>query len=283
MYLKDEFYAKGIRLGEMAWTECAEILKGRHAIILPVCSNHQHAYHTTNNLASVLSTYHALAAAEKVMKKHKDMRVVVMPTLEYGNTAEFYAWPGTVGIEDETLIRVVYDILKVLIKQGWRNIMAMSGHHGNESMVEIACRKIFNEFPEKFPEVGLLGLSEPDLAGPIFTKGLPGIKANTGEEGIGHCGELCTAGYMDRFPELTHMEKAVPGKRNIYSFRKHVGPTGNAHGAVVFWSRNILVDESGAGTDGTKATKEQGKALNDAMIDVLAEVIEELIESESRR
>jgi len=57
--------------------------------------------------------------------------VPVFPTLNYGYTPYFTAYPGTVSLRIDTLIALVRDVLDSLQRSGFRRILLVNGHGGN--------------------------------------------------------------------------------------------------------------------------------------------------------
>jgi creatinine amidohydrolase len=58
--------------------------------------------------------------------------VPVFPVLPYGLTPYFTAYPGTVSLRVETYVRVIRDILDCLAGSGFRRILVVNGHGGNQ-------------------------------------------------------------------------------------------------------------------------------------------------------
>jgi creatinine amidohydrolase len=92
-------------------------------IVLPLGSTEQHAYLSlaTDN---ILAERSAVEAAEP-------LGVPVLPTLPFGLTPAFAAFPGSPSLRVETFLAVLRDLLDSLYGQGFRRFLLVNGHGGN--------------------------------------------------------------------------------------------------------------------------------------------------------
>jgi len=115
-------------------------------VILPMGSTEQHGPHLPLNFDTFSSTYIGYEAAKKVINEHK-VRILVAPTIPYGEISNFKKFPGTIGFGVETTIRVVEEIVRGLAGQGFKNILVLNGHSENTEPITIALRKVHLDFP----------------------------------------------------------------------------------------------------------------------------------------
>jgi creatinine amidohydrolase len=108
----------------MNWLDVETYLKKDDRAVLPLGSTEQHAG-LSLWVDSILSESVALEAA-------KPLGIPVFPVLAYGVTPYFMDYPGTVSIRIETYVRFVRDILDSLRHQGFRRILIVNGHGGNQ-------------------------------------------------------------------------------------------------------------------------------------------------------
>jgi creatinine amidohydrolase len=91
--------------------------------VLPLGCTEQHAYLS-------LSTDSILA--ERVAAEAADpLGIPVFPVVGYGITPHFRAYPGTVSLRVETFLAVIRDVLDGLKEQGFRRVLVVNGHGGN--------------------------------------------------------------------------------------------------------------------------------------------------------
>ena len=119
-----------MRIGEMNWSQVERYLRGDDRAVLPLGSTEQHAG-LSLSVDSILSERVSLEAAEP-------LGVPVFPVLAYGITPYFLAYPGTVSLRVGTYVRIVRDILDSLKRAGFRKILIVNGHGGNQPAQSLA-------------------------------------------------------------------------------------------------------------------------------------------------
>jgi creatinine amidohydrolase len=119
-----------VRVSEANWHHIDAYLKKDDRAILPLGSTEQHAQ-LSLSVDSILSERVAADAAEP-------LGIPVFPVVAYGITPYFLAYPGTISLRQETYISIVRDILDGLKRQGFRRIMIVNGHGGNQPAGSLA-------------------------------------------------------------------------------------------------------------------------------------------------
>jgi creatinine amidohydrolase len=113
-----------MRVQDCNWMQLEEYLRGDDRIVLPFGSIEQHAY-LSLGVDMILSERVAVEAADP-------LGVPVMPSLPYGITPYFAAYPGSPTLSVETYQSVVRDLLDSLYGQGFRRFVLVNGHGGND-------------------------------------------------------------------------------------------------------------------------------------------------------
>jgi creatinine amidohydrolase len=123
-----------MRLEELNWMDVEEYLKHEDRLILVLGSTEQHGY---LSLATDVRIPQALADAAGLKAG-----VLVAPALNYGITPYFVAYPGTFSLRVSTFLDTVEDIVRSAYQQGFRRILVLNGHGGNDPvrgrLVEVA-------------------------------------------------------------------------------------------------------------------------------------------------
>src|SRR5258705_6038654 len=114
-----------MRVGEMNWMQVEAWLQRDDRGVLPVGSTEQHAYLSLST-DTILAERVAAEAAEP-------LGVPVFPALAYGVTPSFTAYPGTLTLRTSTYLDAVRDLLDGLASSGFRRILIVNGHGGNNA------------------------------------------------------------------------------------------------------------------------------------------------------
>jgi creatinine amidohydrolase len=119
-----------MRIGEMNWMQVEEYLTRDDRCVLPLGSTEQHAY-LSLCVDSFLAERVAVEAAEP-------LGVPVFPVVPYGLSPYFAAYPGSVSLRVATYASLVRDILDSLAGHGFRRILIVNGHGGNQPAQALA-------------------------------------------------------------------------------------------------------------------------------------------------
>lgn len=128
-----------MRISEMNWMQVEQYLAKDDRCVLPLGSTEQHGY-LSLSVDSILSERVAVDAAEP-------LGIPVFPVMAYGITPYFRAFPGSVTLRVETYVKLVREILDGLLEQGFRRILIVNGHGGNQPASSMA-----GEFMADHPE-----------------------------------------------------------------------------------------------------------------------------------
>jgi creatinine amidohydrolase len=112
-----------MRIHDRTWMQIEEYLRTDDRIVLPLGSTEQHGY-LSLGVDAILSERVSVEAAEP-------LGVPVLPSLPYGLTPYFAAYPGSPTLRAETYLAVVRELLESLHDQGFRRFLVVNGHGGN--------------------------------------------------------------------------------------------------------------------------------------------------------
>lgn len=253
--------ARKVKLAEMTWVEVKAALEsGTDTVIVPLGSVEQHSCHLPLITDSANVEWIAVKAAEGTDG------VLVAPTVVYGISHNHIDFAGTVTLRTSTLIALLKDIAHSLVKHGFRNIVFLNGHGGNNATVAVAAIELREETGATIAN--------------IYTPNLMRNSAKVLESDIEwHADEGETSTALVAIPELVDMSKAVkeiPKPRPLFTFTEEA------------LSRSVVdlglpktreITTSGTIGDATLATREKGERMMGEAVETLVGVIAELREA----
>src|SRR6185503_19975048 len=177
-------------LHELTWEEVASYLRRRDTIIVPFGTTEQHG--PAGSLG--LDGYVAIGLAEDAAKK---AGVLSAPPVWYGDSSHHLGFPGTISLRTETLIQVVYDMVRSLARHGFKRILMVNGHKmTNLAALTSAARNI-----REFELPGVLTA----VADPMYlARGIARSIKDTNEH---HAGELEVSQVLYKFPDSIRTHK----------------------------------------------------------------------------
>lgn len=119
-----------MRIADMDWRMVEDWVRHDDRCILPIGSTEQHAGLSLATDA-ILAERVAIEAAEP-------LGVPVFPVLPYGLTPYFTGFPGSVTLRVATFSALVRDVLDSLKGSGFRRILIVNGHGGNQPAAAVA-------------------------------------------------------------------------------------------------------------------------------------------------
>ncbi len=134
-------------LQKFAWMRVAEIVPAvTDRVILPIGTVESHG-------ACAIGTdnYIPLQVAEEIWAK---CNALVAPAINHGVTgASISQFPGSITIRPEVFEEYIYDVLKDLVRTGFRNVLVVNGHGGNTDAVKRAMTRLHQETGAHFMTV----------------------------------------------------------------------------------------------------------------------------------
>ncbi|MER3438735.1 MAG: hypothetical protein C4346_14710, partial [Chloroflexota bacterium] len=179
---------------EMLRHELLAALEQRPVVIVPVGSVEQHGPHCPQDVDISIPYHLAIRAAEAI----DDFPVIVAPPITYGFTHYNMGEVGTITLGLEVFIAVLCDVARSIWKNGFKRIIMLNGHGGNEQPNWSAAVKLAEE------DVWVVALTYWNMAKDEL---LTWSEADEGS--IGHGGEWETSLQLYLRPTLVDMSLAV--------------------------------------------------------------------------
>ncbi len=113
-----------MRFDDCNWYDIEHYLQTDDRLILVVGSCEQHSQLSLSTDVRIPMAF-AEAASQQT-------GVLVAPPLNFGVSTYFLAYPGTLSLRVSTLLSVVEDLVRSAYRQGFRRILILNGHGGND-------------------------------------------------------------------------------------------------------------------------------------------------------
>lgn len=181
--------------------------------------------------------------------------IVVAPPLWFGMSMHYRHKPMCISLSNDTLTRVIGDMIESLVHWGIKKVLIINGHDGNIPPIEMAARDAKLRHPD-------MGLAVLDAWWVTAGNLLP---ADTFEvwNGLGHGGEGETSIGLAIFPELCDMSRA---KGMIPDMDPNV---------KLIWNFQELTDYGASGAP-EKATPEKGQKMKQVLVDYLVDFVQRM-------
>lgn len=128
-----------MRLEDMNWMDVEGYLRRDDRIIVIIGACEQHGY-----LSLLTDSKIPLALADAASAS---TGVLIAPPVNFGFSGYFMDYPGTISLRVETLVSVVEDIIHSLYHSGFRRILFLNGHGGNQAALQKIV-EVNNRYPD---------------------------------------------------------------------------------------------------------------------------------------
>ena len=249
-----------MRWEELSVPQIDGLDRDRTVLVLPVGSVEQHGRHLPVGTDSLLAHAISLAAAARM-----EGRVAVLPPPWYGFSAHHMRFAGTITLSASTMLALVKDIAASVIAHGFRRLLIVNGHGGNNGVIDVLAS-----------ELGHLHYGEARIASLTYFQLARAAIAELRDSrpgGMGHACEFETSMMQHIRPELVAIDHAVamypdPGSSYL---------TTDLLGSSVVRTYHDFGDLSESGTlgDPSLASPEKGARFFEAVVAELTKFVDD--------
>jgi creatinine amidohydrolase len=189
----------------MSWPEVQDLLTRTDMVIIPVASLEEHGPQTP-----IGTDYLNGVEIAKLIAQKTD--VLVAPVLLPGISPYHMEFPGTITISHDTARRVFFEAVQSLIHHGFRRILFLNAHTGNQHLTAYVADQINQETPAIALELqtAVQGGSDASPAVRTTSSAVPFDR---------HAGVGETSRAMYLIPTLVDLTKAA---KNDLTFPEHL-------------------------------------------------------------
>lgn len=239
----------------------AESVDDRTIAVLPVGAIEQHGPHLPVGVDTLIN--HGVVD-RALARLAGDVPVVVLPTLPFGKSDEHAAFPGTLSLSGETLIRVVVELGDSVAAAGIRKLVLVNSHGGQSRVLGDAALDLRRRHAMLAVTVSWYRLGDP--------AGLFG--AEEAAHGI-HAGAIETSVMLALHPDLVAMDRAGDFESASVALARE-RPLLAPGGRVAFAWESQDLHPSGACGNAAAADAGRGAALLDQAAGDLADLFVQL-------
>lgn len=128
-----------MRFEDLNWMDVEKYLAQDDRIIFVLGSCEQHSHLSLQTDVRI-----PLALADAASQQ---TGVLVTPPLNFGVSPYFLSYPGTISLRTSTLIQIVEDMVRSVYGYGFRRIVFLNGHGGNEP-ARHRLYEVMNDLPD---------------------------------------------------------------------------------------------------------------------------------------
>lgn len=183
-----------VNLERMTWREAEAAFAKKPVVLVPMGSIEEHGPQTPVGDYRYMTEFSTRVAEQT--------GAVVLPTIPWGYSEYFRAFPGTLTVRPQTLTLVLEDMVDCLIPFGIDHIMFVCGHKGNLPILEHLARDIRRKHGLRVATIEPLGWLTPDVLTEMY--GTPNPQ-------VGHGSDPMQSLAMHLFPEDVRTDLAEPG------------------------------------------------------------------------
>lgn len=244
------------RLAEMTTVEAAAAVVDSPVVLLPAGAFEQHG----PGLPLATDLVRAEAVTDRVAAR-LDGRAVVGPALPVGVSPHHLAFAGTVSLSTATFAAVVREYVDGLYRHGWRKILVVTGHGGNDATLAAVAQDLL--------------VARPDLQfawSPLTPLASDVVASAEPPEVSGHSGEAETAQMLALAPELVHTDRMAAGTTRL-SELDALGELARRRGGPKLTLSYERLSGNGVLGDPRRADPEHGEAIVDAIVTRITEFV----------
>ena len=236
--------------------------------VLPVAATEQHGPHLPLQVDTAL--VNGVVAASLPHMAH-DVPALFLPTQAVGLSPEHAAFPGTLTLKAETVIRLWTEIGESVCASGVKKLVLLNSHGGQVGGVDIVAR-------DRRARLGMLVYSVNWFGLPLTGADGKDVNAlfSAHEHRFGiHAGEIETSMMLALAPEQVDMAQAQNFASTPEDRAKRFAILGNGKSAKLGWQMQDY-NPAGAVGNAAAATADKGHAVLDAAGRALAALLAEI-------
>lgn len=246
------------RLGELTTVEAAEAVTASPIVLIPAGAFEQHG--PGMPLATdLLRADHVVGAVAAAVGD----QVVIGPPVPVGVSPHHLGFAGTITLSTTTFAAVIREYVDSLYRHGWRKVLVVTGHGGNNATLTAVGQDLLTTHPE----LQFAWTPVTPLASAV-------VSTMDVSEVHGHGGEAETAQMLHIAPELVHRDRLEPGTTALAELDP-VARLSRRDGHPSLTIRYDRLSKIGILGDPRTATADAGNSIVDMVVARIADYVTE--------
>lgn len=229
-------------------------------VVLPIAAIEQHGAHLPLATDRMIGEHYCQALDKRLKDK-----VLILPTISVGCSEHHTEFPGSLSVQHLTMLQQMTDIANCVIKYGFKNLMVLNSHGGNQAIAGT----FLETFGFRNPQCRLVVATWWKIALTQLQK-----LNESGQGGAGHAGEFETSLMLLIAPELVQKDK-IGKKSNVPTFDWAEGDM-LAGGKAGLYRTMKAMTPSGVYGDANYGTKKKGKQISKIVVKALQGMVLDL-------
>lgn len=249
-------------LCDMTTEEAATAADQSPLVLLPVGAFEQHGPALPLGTDLVRAEAVTARVAERL-----EGRAVIGPSVPVGVSPHHIAFPGTLSLSVTTFRTVLREYLEGLYRHGWRRVLVVTGHGGNNAALTTLAQDLLADLPDlEFAWTPLTSVAADVVA-----------RMPRGEV-HGHSGEAETAQMLHVAPGLVREDRFASGTTRLEELDA-LSRLARRPGHPALQVRYDRLSANGVLGDPARATGEDGAAIVTAIVDRITGFVEEWLKA----
>ncbi|MCD6279075.1 MAG: creatininase family protein [Desulfurococcales archaeon] len=250
----------------MTWEAVGEASsKTNSLVILPIGSIEQHGPHLPVGTDFLIADKVAEHLTTELRKRN--IYAVKLPPIPFGLSVMWRAYPGTITLSYETLIKLICEVLTSVITSGFHNVLILNAHSGNSDALRVAAREAVEQVGKGKVAVVTVWEFVGDVIKSVFET--PFFHADEVETSVALALGVPVAKKPDRSPPVFRRYD-----------RWHSLDLTERPKAYVFRSESRAMHGPGAFGQPDKASRSKGEFLLTELISRLADFVADFLKDE---
>lgn len=202
-----------------------------------------------------------------LLNKELGDKILILPPVAVGCSDHHMEFIGSLTLSHNTFAAVVKELVQSVIHHGFKKIILLNSHGGNQGIMTV----ILEQLGFENPKTHILGATWWTLAKPELLQ-----ITETGFGGTGHACEFETSLMKVIAPELVNESLIAPGANvDTFDFAQGDMLTG---GKVSYYRTMKTMTPNGVFGDPTKSSPEKGVLISNAVVKALKQLVKDVAE-----